>query len=37
MRLFFLMILFPALVLTAAGPVVLTHGADLQTANFYVA
>jgi len=32
-----LLILPAALVLTAMGPTALTHGADLQTATFYVA
>ena len=37
MRLLFTLILPAVLVLTAMGPAVLTHGADLQTAIFYVA
>jgi len=32
-----LMILPSALVLTAMGPAALAHGADLQTATFFVA
>lgn len=37
MRLLFSLILPFAFVLTTMGPAVLTHGADLQTATFYVA
>jgi hypothetical protein len=33
----FLLILPAALVLTVMGPAVFSHGADLQTATFYVA
>lgn len=37
MRLLFTLIIPFALVLTTMVPAVLTHGAELQTATFYVA